>query len=282
MPKNIELVTRYEKKVDERFSAESKRDLITNQDYSWDGAKTIKVYKINTAQMNDYNRDGDLNSGDWSRYGKVQPLDAVTETLMIERDRSFTFALDRIDIDETGDALEVNNAIARQTREVIIPEYDEYIYKKVADNSGTVVNNILDKDNIYQSILDANAVLDENFVPETERVLLLTPETYKILKESEYISSSSEIGQDLRIKGVVNVIDGVLVVKVPTIRLPKDLGFILLHKSAVVAPVKLEDIVIHDNPPGFNGTLVEGRFYYDCFILDNKKKAIYTCYNKNT
>lgn len=49
----------------------------------------------------------------------------------------------------------------------------------------------------------------------------------------------------------------------------------LAHPCATVAPVKLEDYTIHENPPGISGSLVEGRICYDAFVLDNKVKAIY-------
>ena len=47
------------------------------------------------------------------------------------------------------------------------------------------------------------------------------------------------------------------------------------HPVATVAPVKLEDYTIHENPPGISGALVEGRICYGAFVLDNKAKAIY-------
>ena len=47
------------------------------------------------------------------------------------------------------------------------------------------------------------------------------------------------------------------------------------HKSATVAPKKLEEYRTHQDPPGISGELVEGRICYDAFVLDNKAKAIY-------
>ena len=47
------------------------------------------------------------------------------------------------------------------------------------------------------------------------------------------------------------------------------------HPCATVAPVKLEDYTVHENPPGISGSLVEGRIVYDAFVLDNKVEAIY-------
>ena len=42
-----------------------------------------------------------------------------------------------------------------------------------------------------------------------------------------------------------------------------------------MAPTKLEDYRVHQDPPGISGDLVEGRVCYDAFVLDNKKAAIY-------
>ena len=54
----IELATKFQPYVDEKFSTESKKSLLTNNDFDWTGAHTVKVYKISTALMNDYDRNG--------------------------------------------------------------------------------------------------------------------------------------------------------------------------------------------------------------------------------
>ena len=79
----------------------------------------------------------------------------------------------------------------------------------------------------------------------------------------------------MRLKGVIGNLDGAAVVKVPAVRLPENFGFMLAHPSATVAPTKLEDYKVHQDPPGISGSLVEGRIVYDCFVLDNKVKAVY-------
>ena len=97
---SIELVTKFKEYTDEQFKAESKTYLLTNQDFDWTGAHTVKVYKVTTSAMNDYGRTGPA-SGNWSRYGAVDSLDATTEEFTLKRDRSFTFAIDKLDEDET-------------------------------------------------------------------------------------------------------------------------------------------------------------------------------------
>ena len=112
--------------------------------------------------------------------------------------------------------------------------------------------------------MDGNTV---NFV--------VTPSTYALMKKSPDVVLDTDVGQDMRLRGVIGILDGAAVVKVPAVRLPKDFGFMLCHPSAAVCPVKLEDFGIHQNPPGISGSLIEGRICYDTFVLDNKKSAIY-------
>lgn len=70
--------------------------------------------------MNDYDRSGTGTS--WSRYGAVAGLDATTEEFTLRKDRSFTFAIDKLDTDETKSQLQAASALARQLREVVVPE----------------------------------------------------------------------------------------------------------------------------------------------------------------
>lgn len=270
----IDLAEKFLPYVDEKFTQESKKSLLTNNDFNWSGAKTVKAYKITTASMNDYDRSGTGTNA--SRYGAVQGLDATTEDFTLTKDRAFTFAIDKLDVDETAKQLQAAAALERQIREVVIPEIDSYIYTVICDNAGTTATAAaLTKDNIYKAILDASQELDDANIPETNRVLVVTPATYSIMKQCKDIILDTEIGNNMRLKGVIGMLDGANVVKVPSSRLPKDFGFMLVHPSATIAPIKLEDYKVHEDPPGISGSLVEGRINYDAFVLDNKAKGIY-------
>ena len=261
--------------VDEQFKAESKKSLLTNQDFNWTGAHTVKIYKISTAAMTDYGRTGPTGTN-WSRYGAVAGLDAATEELTLSRDRSFTFAIDAMDADETGQTLTAASALARQPREVVVPGIRGYLFRKMRTGAGPKPAAAeLTAANIYGEILKAGAALDAAEVPETGRQLLVTPETLLLMKQSTDIVLETDIGADLRLKGVISNLDGANVIRVPASRVPEGFGFLLAHPSATVAPVKLESYNTHQNPPGINGQLVEGRVVYDAFVLENKKMALY-------
>lgn len=276
----IDLITAYSPHVDEMFKQESKRSLLTNQDYTWMGAKTVRVYKISTATMNDYGRNADISTG--SRYGKALDLNATTQVMTLQKDRSFTFIIDKLDKEETGSvALAGATALARQQREVIIPEVDKYVYEVMATGAGIKPTGVqLTEANIYDEITKGTEALDDAEVPDEGRVIVVTPEVYRLIKKNPDINLSDALGDELKKKGVVGSIDGMSVVKVPSARLLSHFGFMIAHPSATVSPVKLDEYKIHQDPPGISGELVEGRICYDAFVLDNKKKAIYYMENK--
>lgn len=282
----VELVTQYQPYVDELFTQESKKSLVTNQDLSWTGAHTVKVYKIGTADMQDYDRAG--TGANSSRYGVVQGLDATTEEFTLRKDRSFTFAIDKLDTDETGGTLAAASALARQMREKVIPEVDKYTYQKMAEGAGIIdkPKNGFPADMTYSYLCDANLALDNEDVPEQGRILLISPDLYRQLKQDMDLRLNCDIGLEMRMKGVIAELDGTLIVKVSDKIMPDvtvddvtyHVPFMLCHPCATVAPTKLESYKTHQDPPGINGDLVEGRIVYDAFILDNKKNAIFAAY----
>ena len=77
------------------------------------------------------------------------------------------------------------------------------------------------------------------------------------------------------VNGQVGEIDGVKLIRVPDSYLPTNCLFVITHPSVTVAADKLAEYKVHDNPPGINGNLVEGRVYYDAFVLDAKKNGAY-------
>ena len=271
----INLVTRFLPYVDELFSTESKKSLLTNQDFGWTGAHTIKVYKVSTSEMNDYKRNPEKGFTG-SRYGEVHDLDATTEEFTLKKDRSFTFAIDKLDKDETAQQVAAASALSRQQRQVVIPEVDAYTYGVMCTGAGQKpAAKALTKDNIYTEIIAGNNALDNAEVPETGRIIVVIPDVYVLMKQCKDIVMETDIGNDLRLKGVIAMIDGSMVIKVPANRLPKGFGFMIAHPCATVAPTKLEDYKVHEDPPGISGSLVEGLICYDAFVLENKAKAIY-------
>lgn len=277
---SIELARKFAPYTDELFKAESKLSLLTNQDFDWSGAHTVLVWKVSTVGMNDYSRNrsgsGDPDSAESiSRYGQLVDLSAQTEEMLLTKDRSFIFNVDKLDADETADQVEAGKALARELREVAVPEVDTYTYGKMVSGAGLKATPAaLTADNIYASILAGSEKMDDAEVPDTDRALVVTPAVYSLLKQAKEFDATDP-GAEMRKKGVVGVLDGMNVIKVPSARLPQNFGFMIAHPSATVAPVKLEDYGIHNDTVLSSGSIVTGRICYDAFVLDNKKNGIY-------
>lgn len=275
---SIELTKKFAPYTDEAFKEESKTSLLTNQDFDWTGAHTVAIWKISTVELNDYARNRyelESETESISRYGILKDLNAQTEEMILSKDRSFIFNVDKLDEDETAGQVAAASALSRELREVVIPEVDTYVYAKMVAGAGTTATAAtLTKSNIYDAILEGSETLDNAEVPDTDRVIVVPPASYKLLKQAN-VFDNTEVAAEMRRLGVVGTIDGCQVVKVPANRLPEYFGFMIAHPSATVAPVKLEDYGTHNDTPLSSGTIVTGRICYDCFVMDNKKKGIY-------
>ena len=85
----INYASKYAQKIDEKFARESMTSAAVNNDYDFVGVKTVNVYSVPTAVMNDYSVSGT------SRYGTPQEIENTVQEMTMTRDRSFTFTIDR-------------------------------------------------------------------------------------------------------------------------------------------------------------------------------------------
>lgn len=269
----VNLASKYSNKVDERFKLKSLTEIAVNNEYDWTGVNAVNVYSIPTVAMTNYTRSG------LARYGTATELQNTVQTMTLTRDRSFTFTIDRGNHQETMMVMEAGKALARQVDEVIVPEIDTY--RLAAMSAAAVANGKtsgavpITASNAYSSFLEGTESLDEDKVPQGGRIAFVTPSYYNFLKLDNNFVKQSETGQKMANSGDVGRVDNVRIIKVPSTYLPANTAFMIVHPIATVSPKKLEDYKTHDNPPGINGWLVEGRTIYDAFVLNNKVDALY-------
>ena len=83
------------------------------------------------------------------------------------------------------------------------------------------------------------------------------------------------MAQNMLVTGQVGMIENIPLIHVPADRIPGNVRFLISHRSATVGAQQLSEYKVHDNPPGINGWLVEGRLYFDAFVLNNKAPTIF-------
>ena len=242
------LATKYSNKVDERFTKQSQAMMALNNDYEFTGVETVKVYSIPVVPLKDYSRSGS------NRYGTPDDLQRNVQTMTVKKDRAFTFIIDKGDKLQSQMVMDSGKALSRQT------------------NSDSTAPT---KSNAYELFLKGMESLGDNNVPDQGRVAFCSYAFANLLKQDSAFMKYGNTSQEMLVKGVIGEVDGAKIVKVPSSRLPAGCAFILCHPLAATAPKQLEEFKTHDNPPGISGWLCEGRFIYDCFVLDEKVGGIY-------
>lgn len=266
----INFAEKYTSAVDERFIKASMSEPFVNRDFDWAGVRTVHVYSLPTVVMNDYVMNGN------SRYGTPTELEDELQEMTLTQDRSFTFTIDRRNYNDTMMVKESGRALRRQLDEVVIPEVDIYrIAKIVAGAGNTSAPAPITNANAYDALLDGVNALTEGKAPKAGAVALITPKFYKAIRLDDSFIKSGDLSQQMLLNGQVGTIDGIPLVLAPTNYFPADVGFLVTNRIATTAAVKLTEYKVHDNPPGINGWLIEGRVYHDAFVLNNKKPAIY-------
>lgn len=265
----IEYASKYSGKVDERFATAAMTNQAVNNDYDFTGVDTVKVYSIANADLNDYALTGS------NRYGEPEDLGNTAQSMVLSQDKAFTFIIDKKAEDDTEGAMDAGRALRRQIDEVVIPTVDKYRISRMVAGAGKTATKAVTNANAYDAFLDGMNALTDAGVPLTGRLAFVSPAYYKAIKQDSTFVKSGDASQELLMKGSLGLVDGANIIQVPTSYLPANVAFVVTHKSATVGPVKLQSYKIHDNPPGINGKLVEGRIRYDAFVLDSKKGAIY-------
>lgn len=268
----VNYAEKYAEIIDEKFSEESRTDAAVNKDYDFTGVNKVNVYSVPAVPLQDYDMTAQAN-----RYGTPVELGSELQELELTQDKSFTFTIDRRNNTDTQMQISAANALARQIREVIVPTVDKYRLAKLTENAleSNIKEETLSSTTAYSAFLDASMTLFDSHVPSDGRIAFVSPEFYKAVKLDKSFTSTGDKAQEIAVKGAVDVIDGITIIVVPTDYLPANVNFIITHPSAMTSPIKIADYKQHENPQGINGWLVEGRLYYDAFVLNNKKAAIY-------
>lgn len=268
----VNYAEKYADIIDEEMSKESLTDKATNRDFNFDGVNKVNVYSIPTVPLNDYDMTAETN-----RYGTPTELGNDVQTLELKQDKSFTFSIDRRNATDTMMAMSAAKALARQIKDVVTPTIDKYRIQKFTEEAHAdhVKQETLTNETAYSAFLEGSMVLFDAKVPTAGRIAFVTPAFYKMIKLDKNFVSSGDKGQEIAINGAVGKIDNTTIIVAPTDYFVTGTNFIICHPMAMTSPIKLADYKQHENPQGINGWLVEGRIYFDAFVLDKKKKAIY-------
>lgn len=267
----INLASKFESRTSDLIKADAKTNLIVNDDWSWDGVNAIKVYTLTSVTVGDYNP-----AAASARYGAASEVQDTVQTWTLARDRSWTVTMDALNEQDTNGVRRTGKYVAQMVREKMVPEIDTYRLAALVTAAGAprstaiVAAGATSAANAYSNFLTLNGNITDNEGHESGRVAIMTQSYLDLLKQSTGFTLASDLAYSDRKSGAVNTIDGVKIVVCPSPRMPANTDLIITHKSVMVSPEKLKDVVIHKNPVGINGHVIEYRHRYDAFVDTNR------------
>lgn len=258
--------------VVERFKAKSYTGNMASQAYKWDGVKTVHVYSVDTAPLYDYNR----NATTVSRFGALTDLSDHLQTMSVNQDKSFHYAIDAGDNAEQMGVKAANKSLTRQMDEVVYPYLDKFNIAAWVKDAGQAVvfNAAITANNALDGVQDATELLDEESCPESGRRLYVTTEYMKTLKKNPQFVYTDKLAGEALVKGKIGELDGMEIIQMPKKFFPTGVVALVFHKEAALAPMKLQHYKIHNETTNVDGAEITGRILHDAFVLDGKAKAM--------
>ncbi|PEI42586.1 capsid protein [Bacillus pseudomycoides] len=259
-----------------------------NSVVKWTGPKTIMIPRIKVGGYTDVNRDV---VGNYTRR-----VDNSFEPKTLGHDREFRTLVDPVDVDETNMALSIANITRVFNEEEATPEHDKYMASKLyAEFTGagkTADVTVLDPASFLTVFDNFMEQMDEAEVPQTGRILYITPTVKKTVKAAKELQRQLDISgtNEKALNRGVYSLDDVTIVTVPSSRMKtaynftngavpdaaaKQINMILIHPLSMVAPQKYEFVDL-DTPSASTGGkyLYYERKYWDVFILGAKVDGV--------
>lgn len=256
--------------VVDRFKIGSRTEGIFTNKYEFTGVRSVKVYTNDLVTLNDYSRTASSN-----RYGTPSELGDTVQEMTMSQDKSFVYTIDKGNASDQLNIKTANATLQENIDCVVIPYVDKYRLKALNDGAGTeLVTGAITKANVIEKIMLAGAQMSNDLVPLAGRTLLVGESVYVNAKLSDQIMGNDTLGTKALSNGSVGQLNGMDVRVIPDSYLPTGTNFLIINKTAAIAPVKIKDYKIHTDPPGVSGNLVEFRMYHDCFVLKTRNKGI--------
>ena len=265
-----------------------------NGRYRWVNAKTIEIPSISTTGRVNANRD--------SIAVAQRNYDNAWEPKTLTNERKWSTLVHPMDIIQTNMVTTIQNITQVFNEEQKFPEMDAYTVSKiyadwgttvdpvtgsarVADTTALTVSNVLD---VFDNLM---LKMDNERVPANGRILYVTHEINKLIKNADKVSRSIDVTSGPNaVDRRVNRLDEVQIIPVPATLMrtlynftagwsvasgAAQINMFLVHPIAVITPISYTFAQVDEPSAGSEGKYI----YYeesfeDVFILNKKSGAI--------
>ncbi len=244
------------------------RDFLTGKasdEYKWNGAEGIFLTAIRSYEMEDYNRGANPLSS--SRYGTPQEVEDDQQYMPLRKDRSKPLTIDKGNFREAKFQKTVGRVVKKQMNERVVPEMVRYTMQEWASNAGQymTITDATDGQKILFDLLQIEAAYTNAYIPENNRFVAVDANLFPYIRSS--LTQLDNITDRMLFKGVVGRIGTLMIIEVPHNDMPKDCYILAWWKDAVLHPVTIKTLDVHETPEGMDGSLINFRYRYDAYVI---------------
>ncbi|WP_087066444.1 FN3 associated domain-containing protein [Intestinibacillus massiliensis] len=266
----INLAAKYASQIENVFGASSFVKPNTDEHIDFSGAQEVKVYTLQTNKPTTYKRNGG------SRYGNLEEIGETVQNLRMSQDTAFCGTVDKGNAADQPIKNKASAWIREEIRLEITPMADKYALSRfIRFGHVATVTAEPTKTNIHDELTKCVEYFDDHLVPESDRVLYVTAKMYSYIRMAPEFLGVDKLGEASLSRGTVGEVHGMKVVKVPASYLPANCYFVATNKKSVIFPYKINETKVHTDPVGVSGAVVEGRQYYDAFVMAAKCDGVY-------
>ena len=305
MANMIELVNKYLPILDAQYKLEARSsilDVAPEFVQMTRDAKKVKIAKMRVDGLADYSRNNGFTAGS---------MELTWEEHEFTQDRGRAIQVDVMDDTETF-GLAFGRLASEFQRLHVIPEIDAYRFSKYYQKAATKQEIALSSGAIIKYIDDIDAQMDDDEVPEEDRILFVNPTVFKfIMNDPELVKRISVEGvQDKTVNKKFYYYNGHLIIKVPSTRFytkietldgsssgeeiggykmatgAKIIAMLMIQRWSVIqlakrriarvwAPTRELAAGTDGVNPNADAWKFDFRVYHDAWALDNKLNGIY-------
>lgn len=275
---------------DDVYKLESKTRLLeTNPSkYKFMGANQVLVNKLTVSGNYDYSKTTGYSAGSASN-----EWDAYT----LAMDRGVKIPIDAVSSEEAR--VTAAKIMDSYLREKFFPELDQYRYSRIysvinaSAVSGTnIVEGTPTVDTCMNDIDAGIEVLDDAEVPQEGRIMYVSENFYRLLKNSgEFFKIRMAEQMSKVLNRNINTIDDVPLIRVPSSRFNsaftfgsgsntatgEAINFMIIHVPAIMAVIKRNVLRIFTPEQNLDsdGYLMTARNYHGLNVYENKVSGVY-------
>lgn len=268
----INLASKFSGKIAEKFTKESYVKGNTSEEYDFTGVKTINIYTPLTVPLGNYDRKATAN-----RFGTPTEMQDTVQEMVLTQEPSFSITIDKGNNADQMNIKPAMSMLGAQIREQVVPHMDKYAFTQWSNAAGTRkgLTAAPTKTSIVGSIFDGATALDNALCPDENRLLYIPTTYYNLLRQSSEFLAVDNLAEKALTKGYVGMIADMKVIKVPDSFMPDDTYFLITYKKSVMLPNKIKTARVLTEVPGIDGALLEGRNYFDAFVIGARAGGVY-------